>query len=77
MRGNARKQIRNTSAKSRLHTLEKKYIALLATGKKDDATKSLRELSSALDKAAKGGILHRGTVSRKKSRLTLRLAKLA
>ena len=73
MRGSARKQLRNHSVKSRLHTLEKNYSALLTAGKKDDATAALRTFSSALDKAAKHGIVHRSMASRKKSRLTVRL----
>jgi small subunit ribosomal protein S20 len=75
MRNSARKNLRNRSAKSRLHTVENSYLELLAAGKKDDAAKKLRELSSAFDKAAKQGIVHRATADRKKSRLALRLAK--
>jgi len=75
MRSSARKRLHNRSIKSRLHTLEKSYLELLATGKKDDAAKQLRELSSAFDKAAKSGVVHRATADRKKSRLALRLAK--
>ena len=75
MRNSARKNLRNRSVKSRLHTLEKSYLELLSAGKKDDAAKELRTLSSALDKAAKGGVVHRATANRKKSRLALRLAK--
>jgi small subunit ribosomal protein S20 len=75
MRNSARKNLRNRSTKSRLHTLEKSYLDLLSAGKKDDAAKELRTLSSAFDKAAKQGIVHRATADRKKSRLALRLAK--
>jgi small subunit ribosomal protein S20 len=75
MRNSARKNLRNRSAKSRLHTLERSYLELLSAGKKDDAAKELRTLSSAFDKAAKQGIVHRATADRKKSRLALRLAK--
>jgi small subunit ribosomal protein S20 len=75
MRNSARKNLRNRSAKSRLHTVENSYLELLAAGKKDDAAKKLRELSSAFDKAAKQGIVHRATADRKKSRLAIRLAK--
>ena len=75
MRNSARKNLRNRSAKSRLHTLEVSYLELLAAGKKDDAAKDLRGLSSAFDKAVKADIVHRATADRKKSRLALRLAK--
>ena len=75
MRNSARKQLQNRSIKSRLHTGERKYLQLLGEGKKEDATKSLRELSSLFDKAAKAGTIHKSTADRKKSRLAIRLTK--
>ena len=75
MRNSARKHLQNHSIKSRLHTLEKSYLTLLGAGKREDATKALRTVSSAFDKAAKSGAVHRATANRKKSRLALRLAK--
>ena len=74
MRNSARKQSHNRSAKSRLRTLERNYQELLGAGKKDDAAKALRTISSAYDKAAKNGVVHRATADRKKSRLALRFA---
>ena len=74
MRSNARKRLQNRSIKSRLHSLEKNYLALVSAGKKDDAAKALRDVSSAFDKAAKSGTVHKATANRKKSRLTVRLA---
>ncbi|HEY9508607.1 MAG TPA: 30S ribosomal protein S20 [Verrucomicrobiae bacterium] len=73
MRSSARKNAQNRSVKSRLHTLEKKYLALVTAGKKDDAATALKAVTSAFDKAAKKGVLHKGTASRKKSRLSVRL----
>ena len=75
MRNSARKNLHNRSIKSRIHTLEKNYLELLSAGKKEDAAGELRALSSAFDKAAKSGVVHRATADRKKSRLALRLAK--
>ena len=75
MRNSARKNLRNRSVKSRIHTIETSYLELLSAGKKDDAAKQLRTISSAYDKAAKSGVVHRATAARKKSRLALRLAK--
>jgi small subunit ribosomal protein S20 len=75
MRNSARKQLHNRSLKSRLHTLESNYLELLGAGKKEDASKALRTVSSAFDKAAKTGVVHRATADRKKSRLALRFAK--
>ena len=77
MRNSARKQKQNKSVKARLHTLEKNYLELLSAGKKDEATKSLQAVTSAFDKAAKSGVIHRAMADRKKSRLALRLAKSA
>ena len=73
MRNSARKQLHNRSIKSRLHTLEKKYVAALAGGKKEDAATALRAVASAFDKAAKVGVIHKATADRKKSRLSVRL----
>jgi small subunit ribosomal protein S20 len=75
MRNSARKQLQNRSVKSRLHTLEKNYLALLGAGKREDAAGALRTVTSAFDKAAKSGVVHRATADRKKSRLALRLAR--
>ncbi len=74
MRNSARKKQHNRSIKSRLHSMERSYLALLGAGKKEDAGKALRSLSSAFDKAAKTGIVHRSTADRKKSRLAVRFA---
>ncbi len=73
MRNSAGKRMRNHSVKSRLHTLERKFADVLGEGKKEDAVAALRTLSSALDKAAKTGVVNRSMANRKKSRLALRL----
>ena len=72
-RSNAKKAVRNKSIKSRVKTLEKKYLTLVSTGKVDDARKALTEVASAYDKAAKGGVIKKENASRKRSRLQLRL----
>jgi len=74
VRNSARKHVHNRSLKSRLHTLERGYLQMLSNGKKEDATKALQTITSAFDKAAKSGVVHRATANRKKSRLALRLA---
>ena len=75
MRSSAVKHLRNRSAKSRLHTLERSYLELLDTGKQEEAAKAFRTITSAFDKAAKAGAIHHATADRKKSRLAARLAK--
>lgn len=72
MRSSSRKQANNRAIKSRLKSLEKKFAEAVKAGKKDEAAKVLREVSSAFDKAAKTGVVHKGTASRKKSRLAIR-----
>ena len=76
MRSSERKHMANKSVKSRLKTLEDSYLEAL---KKDraEAEKALRTVTSALDKAAKSGVIHSGRADRKKSRLSIRLGQLA
>ena len=69
MRSNARKQLQNRSAKSKLRGLEKEFRAFIAGGKKEDAAKALAGVNSAFDKAVKTGVLPRARANRKKSRL--------
>lgn len=76
MRNSARKQLHNHSVKSRLKTLEKKFLGLVTESKKDEAATALREISSALDKAAQTNVLHWATANRKKSRLASQLNKV-
>ena len=59
---------RNVSTRSALKTLRKDFLALL-TSKKEEAQKRLPLLQSALDKAAKRGIIHFRKAARLKSRL--------
>ena len=73
MRNSARKSLHNHIVKSRMHNLEKKYLELLGTGKKEDAAATYRKLSSVLDKAAKAGVIHKARANRSKSRLGVRL----
>ena len=75
-RNSVRKQSRNRSARSRLKTLEAKFDSVVKSGKRDEAMTALRSMSSALDKAAKTGVIHSATASRKKSRLAARAGKV-
>ena len=75
-RGSLRRQANNKSIKSRIHTLERKFLALIDEKKAAEATTVLSELASALDKAAKTQVVHRNLASRKKSRLAARMKTL-
>jgi small subunit ribosomal protein S20 len=73
MRNSNRKRLHNRSIKSRLKALERTYADALKSGKKDEANTAFRSLSSAFDKAAKSGIVHKAKANRKKSRLAVKL----
>lgn len=73
MRSNARKQMHNRSINSRLRRVEKGLRDTLVAGKKPEASKSLPDVLSVIDKAVKSGVITRATANRKKSRLTLAL----
>ena len=73
MRNSKRKNLQNSSVKSKLRRLEKQFRAAVIAGKKDEATKLLPDVHSAFDKAVKSGVLPRTTVNRKKSRLAAAL----
>jgi small subunit ribosomal protein S20 len=75
-RSSVRRAERNHSVKARLKTLEKKYLQAIAAKDKAAASTGLRSVASALDKAAKVGVVHKATASRKRSRLALKLAAL-
>ena len=63
------RRMRNRSVKTSLKTLEKKIRA--AKEENSDATgELLRQAQSAIHKAAKKGVIHKKTASRKISRLT-------
>ncbi len=60
----------NRSVRTRLRTLQRR----IRRGAKPDV-EQIRGLISALDKAAKRGIIHRNAADRRKARLNRRLAK--
>lgn len=77
VRNSERKRVRNVAQKSKVKTLEKSYLAAVKSGKKDEAAAALKAVVSAMDKAAKKGVIKKGTVDRKKSRLAIQLNKAA
>ena len=74
VRNSERKRVQNRAVKTRLKSLERSYEDALKSGKKDEATTAFRKISSAFDKAAKSGVVHKSKASRKKSRLSANLA---
>ena len=72
-----KKELRNKSAKSKIKTLVKKVEAAIEAGNKAEAEEALRVATSEISKAASKGIYHKNTASRKISRLTLAVNKIA
>lgn len=62
------RRMRNRSVKTALKTLEKKLRAAKESG--EGAEDLMRQTQSAIHKAAKKGIIHKKTASRKISRLS-------
>ncbi len=73
MRNSARRNVRNQSIKHRLKSLERRFTETVEGGKREEAAVAYSAMSSALDKAAKAGVIHKSRASRKKSRLAVRL----
>lgn len=70
---NNKKNLRNRSVKSALKTAIKKYDAAVASGDKELAASMLPKVSSAIDKAAAKGVIHKNAANRKKSQLASKL----
>lgn len=73
VRRNERRRQINQMTRTRASSLEKRLRKLVAAGQRDEAAKLYPEVSSALDKAAKKGVIPKGRADRKKSRLALKL----
>ena len=72
-----KKEMRNKAIKSKVKTLVKKVEAAIAENDKAAAEEALLVAISEISKAASKGIYHKNTASRKISRLTLAVNKLA
>ena len=70
------KTLQNQMFKSQLKTTIKKFEASLNEGK-DVASNAYTNAVKKIDQAVSRGILHKNTAARKKSKLTLRLNKVA
>ncbi len=66
---NVKKNLQNTSEKSRLKTSIKSVLKAVEEKNKDEAVKALNECSSLLDKAATKHLKHNNYASRQKARL--------
>lgn len=68
---------RNKSIKSAVKTAIKKVDAAIASGDKEAAASALHSATVEIDKAASKGVFHKNTASRKVSRLTKAVNKMA
>jgi ribosomal protein S20 len=68
-----RNAARNKSIKSRVKTFVKKVLSAVEAKNVDEAKAALQVAYKELDKAVTKGVLKKNTVSRKKSRLTLKV----
>ncbi len=62
--------LRNRSIKSLLNTFSKKVETEVKNKNMDSAKNALKKVTTAIDKAALKGVIHRNTASRRVSRLT-------
>jgi small subunit ribosomal protein S20 len=74
-RQSVRRHARNTNVLSSLKTAQKRARKAIATGDTTAAQNEINLLSSALDKAAKRGIIHPNAANRGKSRIQRARAK--
>jgi len=73
----AKKTLRNKMITSKVKTLVKKVTSAVALSDNEAAKVALAPAVAAIDKAASKGVYHRKTASRKISRLTKSVNKLA
>lgn len=77
LRQNRARRMHNLDIKSELKKATKKFLASVKGNKKPEAQTELNILYKKLDKAAKRNLLHKNTVSRRKSKFSRQLAGLA
>lgn len=71
------KAARNKAIKSKVKTAVKKVEAAITAGDKDLAQAALKAATVEIDKATSKGIYHKNTSSRKISRLSIAVNKIA
>ncbi|MFA7174919.1 MAG: 30S ribosomal protein S20 [Kiritimatiellia bacterium] len=77
---NKQSEVRNTinrAVKSSILTASKKVLAAIDGGCKEAAQKEFSAFTSQLDKACKKGVMAKNTASRRKSRVSANISKMA
>jgi len=77
LRQSERRRIRNVRKKRSLREVLKQFEKAVLAKNKDQATKLFSSVQQALDKSAKANIIKKNNASRRKSRLSAQLKKLA
>lgn len=74
MRQEEKRRLHNRSVKSEVRTeITKARLAISTNASAEDSQEAVRAAVSALDRAAKKGVIHRNNAARRKSRLMKRL----
>ena len=73
---NAKRNLQNTSERSRLKTSIKKVLKVVEAKDKEAATAAFNNANSLLDKAATSHLKHKNYVARQKARLAKALASI-
>lgn len=76
MRQSIRRRKRNITTKDKFKSAVKEVKKLITAGKKAEAAEAMKKAMSTLDKAAKNGVIHKNTASRRKSRMAKAIAKI-
>lgn len=71
------RRMRNRQVKSEIRTAVKKFLKVVGSKDKAEAEVAYKEVQALLDGAGSKGILHKNSISRKKSRLVMKLNALA
>jgi len=74
---NEAKTMQNKAARSALKTNLKKFESAVAEGNRSEADVAYKVAVKAVDKAAAKGLLHKNNAANKKSKMTVKLSKLA
>jgi small subunit ribosomal protein S20 len=77
MRVQERRRLRNRSVRSATRTYVRKAREAIAAGESNPTADAIRAAISALDRAARKGVIHPNNAARRKSRLMKRLNKQA
>lgn len=73
----AEARLRNRANRSTMKSAVKKFLAVIASGNKAEATTLLPVTQGLVDKACRKGVLHKNAADRTKSRLALKVNALA